>query len=172
MKVIINDTKNLNRKFLEQISYNSPWEGLKWQLLKDSITDIWVRAVKENISSILLSNNDEIISYWCFWNKWKLFEWIIESTKFELEKTFVWIYLFTVEKYQNQWYAEKLKKEQINYIKEKYPNIKYLLWTTFSKELLDLYKKYWAKEIKNINRNNAILVKEWITKDFFYFYGI
>lgn len=172
MKVAIGETLSFSHNLLRKIANVSPWEWLKNQLLEKEPTDVWVKAVRKNLSSVLLTDNDEIISYWCFGNKGKLIENIIESIWFELEKTFVWIYLFTVKKYQNKGYARKLKEIQLKYIKINYPTIKYFVWTTFSKKLFDLYKKYWAKQINEVDRKNKILIEEWMNKDYFYYYEI
>jgi len=155
-----------------QIAENSPWDWLKTQLLLKKSSDIWVQAVKENLSSVLLDDTEEFISYGCFWNEGELFKNIIESAWFNCKKTFTGIYLFTVERYQNQGYAKKLKQLQIQYIREKYPDIKYLLWTTSTKKLLDLYIKYWAKPILSVDRKNKLLIDENINKDYFYYYKI
>ena len=167
-----NENKKVDSETLNKIAQNSPWNWLKEQLFFDKPTDIWVQAVKENLSSVLLDDNGELISYGCFWNKWKLMENIIESAWFELEKTFSGIYLFTVEKYQNQGYAKKLKQLQIQYIRRQYSIIRYLLWTTSSEKLLNLYIKYWAKPILKVDRENKVLIDENINKDYFYYYKI
>jgi len=172
MKIISWKFNDLSEDVKVQIAKNSPWNGLKTQLLSKNPTDIWVQAVKVNLSSVLLDDTGELISYGCFWNQWKLMENIIKSAWFKLEKTFTGIYLFTVEKYQNQGYAKKLKQFQIQYIKKQYPNIKYLLWTTSTKKLLDLYIKYWAKPILKVDKTNKVLVDESIDKDYFYYYEV
>jgi len=170
MKVMINKTSNTSSDLLEKIAKNSPWEGLSKQLLAEKPTDVWVKAVKENISSCLLSDAGELVSYGCFGNKWELFEEIINSCRFKLEETFVEVYLYTVPKYQNQGNAKRLKVFQLRYIKEKYPKIKYLLGSTSKKELLEKYKSWWAKPIDA--KTPDLLRKEWFEKEYFYYYEI
>ena len=170
MKMIINKTSNISSDLLEKIAKNSPWEGLSKQLLTEKPTDIWVKAVKENISSCLLSDAGELVSYGCFGNKWELFEEIVSSCGFKLEEIFVGIYLYTVVKYQNQGNAKRLKAFQLSYIKEKYPKIKYLLGSTSKKELLKKYKSWWAKSIDA--KITDLLRQEWLEKEYFYYYEI
>ncbi len=145
-EIIIDYTKNIDNNILDQVASLSPWEWLKYQLTIDMVTDEWVSFVKWNISCILL-NEGEVISYWAFWIDNKFWKNIIINSWLDIKETFLWIYLFTNEKYRWKWYANSLKNEQLKYIENNFPNIKYLLWETEKIKTLELYKKYWAIQI-------------------------
>ena len=145
-EVIIDYTKNIDDNILDQVALLSPWEWLKYQLTIEEVTDEWVSFVKWNISCILL-NEGEVISYWAFWIDNKFWKNIIINSWLDIKETFLWIYLFTNEKYRWKWYANLLKNEQLKYIENNFPNVKYLLWETEKIKTLELYKKYWAIQI-------------------------
>ena len=164
-KIVIDYTKNIDKNILERVSEISPWDWLKEQLTLDYVTDEWVSFVKNNISSILLDEQGEVISYWAFWSDNKFSKNIIKNCWLDVNETFLWVYLFTNKKYRWKWYAELLKDEQIKYIKENFSDIKYLLWETEKKKTLKLYKKYWAVKIKSEK-------KFFFKKIFSYYYKI
>jgi len=147
-KLIIDHTSNIDSNILEKVAKSSPWEWLEKQLLLKEPTDERVGFVKANVSSIILNEKWDLISYWAFWNGNRFWDKIIEKLWFNISNTLLWIYLFTTQEYRNKWFAWYLKWEQIKYIKKNYPNIKYLVWETEYEDTLELYKKYWAEEIK------------------------
>ena len=173
MQTIIEKTCDLDRKVLKEIWEKIPdkWNWLKSELLIKNPVDLWVKLVHENISCIIKIEN-KLITYWSISNNWLLFDNIIASLWLNKYEIFLWTYLFTIDWYKNKWYAKSLKQQQIEYIKKNFPNVTKIIGSTNEIKLLELYIKNWAKKIELQDKNNPILIQEWINNDFYYYYQI
>jgi len=142
MKIFISNTKNI--PFSDTIKIVSISEN---KIITSSI-------VINKIASKLLNNFNDIHTYIKIWNDIvsygkltindNVYDNFIKTMWLNPKECIIWVNLYTIEKERKKWYAKIIKKKQIEYVKQNYPNIKKIVWWTTDKKNLKLYLKYWA----------------------------
>lgn len=161
----------LSEKQKQEIQEFCPWEGLKNNISNINTTDPWVLFTQKNYFSLLLDNQKIV---WCgvFWKDEVFCKYFGDVLWLSTSDFMVSMYLCIAENFRGKNYSKLLKSTQKDFIKEQFPDIKYLVWSTSQKKLLEKYVSFWAQMIDKKVQNHAFLLQQWIENDYFFFYKL
>lgn len=168
MKIIIEKTCQIPSSIKEQIQTHSPREWLKKDLCNKESLDPRVNFVNSNISWYILLD-DKLITYAAIGQD-KLFnESLAKAMEIDQENTVTLLYLFTIPKYQKQWYAKKLIDSLAKYAEKHFTDSTHLIRTTDSETNKNLYLTYGAELIAP-KKPNSFLQEQHIDNQYFFSY--
>lgn len=165
MQTIITPTHLLDTITKERIMHSAPStrQGIKQDLANSLTQDAWVQFAQKNKSAYITDEKWTIISYCAYGNQGEYYQQFIPNILHNFYRPALLIYLFTREDEQNKGYAKKLFREVLSVAQSQGHD--WLLLSTWSPRLQDMYKRRGCSSFNVIHPTNSFFVKEGITKD-------
>lgn len=170
MKTIITPTLSLEHWLWTQIKNNCPREWLKNKLLTDDTSDNRVNFAHAWVSGVL-TDNDWILRSYAVIGQDDCFNMnMAKYMQLHDRNTITLMYLFTVEKYRNKWYAKQLFENLCEYVYENYRTVDNIILSCSDKNKL-LYQS-WGGKLHHCVWINSFLRQEWIDADNYFSFSL